>query len=116
MEVKIVLGISILLQFVAVFLALKLIRVTQTHTAWILIGIAISLIAVRQCITFIELISGSLSPSPDLSDGLVTLAISVIMVTGIASIDPLFLSIKRSEEELMKAKELAEAATRACQI
>jgi len=113
MEVKIVLGISILLQFVAVFLALKLIRVTQTHTAWILIGIAISLIAVRQCITFIELISGTLSPSPDLSDALVTLAISVIMVTGIASIDPLFLSIKRSEEELMKAKEVAEAATRA---
>ncbi len=105
MGVIILLGISIFLEFVAIWLVLKLIRVTRTHTAWILIGIAISLIAARQCMTFIDLISGNLSPSPDLSDGLVTLAISVIMVAGIASIAPLFLSIKRSEE-------IAEAATR----
>ncbi len=105
MEVIIVLGISIFLEVVAIWLALKLIRVTRTHTAWILIGIAIALIAARQCMTFIDLISGSLSPLPDLSDGLVTLAISVIMFVGIASIAPLFLSIKRSEE-------IAEAATR----
>jgi len=105
MEVIILLGISVFLQFVAIGLALKLIRVTQTHTAWILIGIAISLIAARQCMTLIDLISGTLAPSPDLSDGLVTLAISVIMVAGIASIAHLFLSIKRSEE-------VAEAATR----
>ncbi len=105
MEAIILAGISVLLQFVAIGLALRLIRVTRTHTAWILIGIAISLIAARQCMTLIDLISGSLAPSPDLSDGLVTLAISVIMVAGIASITHLFLSIKRSEE-------VAEAATR----
>ncbi len=98
MEVIILFGISVFFQLVAIGLALRLIRITRTHTAWILIGIAISLIAARQCMTLFGLISGPLAPSPDLSDGLVTLAISVIMVAGIASVAHLFLSIKRSEE------------------
>jgi signal transduction histidine kinase/CheY-like chemotaxis protein len=113
MEVISVLGISVLLQFTAVFLALKLISVTKRHTAWMLIAVAFLLIAIRQCLTLFHLISGDLFHSPNLSDELVTVAISVIMVAGIASVRPLFLSIKRSEEELMKAKEVAEAATRA---
>jgi signal transduction histidine kinase/CheY-like chemotaxis protein len=113
MEVISVLGISVLLQFTAIFLALKLISVTKRHTAWMLIAVAFLLIAIRQCLTLFRLISGDLFHSPNLSDELVTVAISVIMVAGIASVRPLFLSIKRSEEELMKAKEVAEAATRA---
>ena len=107
------LGISVLLQFTAIFLALKLISVTKRHTAWMLIAVAFLLIAIRQCFTLFYLISGDLLYSPNLSGELVTVAISVIMVAGIASVRPLFLSIKRSEEELMKAKEVAEAATRA---
>ena len=113
MEVISVLGVSVLLQFTAVFLALKLISVTKRHTAWMLIAVAFLLIAIRQCFTLFHLISGDLLYSPNLSGELVTVAISVIMVAGIASVRPLFLSIKRSEEELMKAKEVAEAATRA---
>jgi len=113
MEVISVLGISVLLQFTAIFLALKLISVTKRHTAWMLIAVAFLLIAIKQCFTLFRLISGDLFYSPNLSDELVTVAISVIMVVGIASVRPLFLSIKRSEEELMKAKEVAEAATRA---
>ena len=107
------LGISVLLQFTATFLALKLISVTKRHTAWMLIAVAFLLIAIRQCFTLFDLISGDLLYSPNLSGELVTVAISVIMVAGIASVRPLFLSIKRSEEELMKAKEVAETATRA---
>jgi len=113
MEVISVLGVSVLLQFTAVFLALKLISVTKRHTAWMLIAVAFLLIAIRQCFTLFHLISGDLLFSPNLSGELVTVAISVIMVAGIASVRPLFLSIKRSEEELIKAKEVAEAATRA---
>ena len=107
------LGISVLLQFTATFLALKLISVTKRHTAWMLIAVAFLLIAIKQCFTLFDLISGDLPYSPNLSGELVTVAISMIMVAGIASVRPVFLSIKRSEEELMKAKEVAEAATRA---
>ncbi len=110
MHVNLVLGISILLQFIAVFLVLKLIRITKERRAWTLIGTALLLIAFRHSITLYRSLSGDLLIPPDLSDELVAIAISVIMVVGIASIAPLFLSIKRSEEELKKSKEMAEAA------
>lgn len=113
MAILIALGISILLQLAAVYLALRLIRITRKRAAWILIAVAISLIAVRQCMTLFLLITEDLSVPPELSYELVTVAFSAIMVSGIALINPLFLSIKRSEEELQKAKEVAEAATHA---
>ncbi len=98
MEFFIVLGISIFLQLVAVYLALRLICVTRRRAAWVLIAVAISLIAVRQCMILFRLIAGSLSIPPELSYELVNVAFSAIMVSGIALINPLFLSIKRSEE------------------
>jgi len=113
MHVNIILGISVFFQLIAVFLVLKLIRITKEQRAWILIAIALFLVAFRQSITLYRLLSGGLSTPPDLSDQLVAIAISVIMVVGIASIGPLFLSIKRSKEELQKSKEMAEAASHA---
>lgn len=113
MGVKLVLGISTLLQCVGIFYALKLILITKRRRAWILIAIALSIIAIRQAITLFELAPGDFSFSPDLSNELLTIPISIIMVVGIASIVPLFISIKHSEEQLQKAKEAAEAATRA---
>lgn len=111
MEAEFVLGVSVLLQFLATFLTLRLIGLTKRRTAWILIAVAIFLIAIRHCIILYRLVTGDLSTPPDLSGELLTVAISVIIVAGVASIAPLFLSIKRSEEELQKAKEAAEAAT-----
>jgi len=111
MDVKLVLGISVLLQCIGLLLVLKLIRVTKARRAWILIGIALIIIAIRQSIALFQLTFGDSSDPRDISNELVTIAISVIMVVGIASIGPLFISIKRSEEELQRAKEIAEAAT-----
>ncbi|HSB06906.1 MAG TPA: ATP-binding protein, partial [Thermodesulfobacteriota bacterium] len=110
MDVILVLTISIVLQLVAVFFAIRLIRITQTRTAWLLIAVAFSLVAIRQLIKFLRFVSGDLSPQPDSSDELLTVAISVIIVAGIASIAPILLSMKRSEEELARTKEVAEAA------
>jgi hypothetical protein len=112
-DVKYILGTSVLLQLIATFLALKLIRVTRGRRAWLLMAIAFSLIAFRQATCLFRLVSGDASDVPDLSNGLVAVAVSVIMIAGIASIGPLFLSIKRSEEKLKKAKEAAEVATEA---
>jgi len=110
MDVILVLIISILLQLIAVFFSIRLIRITRTRTAWLLIAIAFSLIAFRQLIKFLRFVSGDLSPQPDSSDELLTVAISVIIVAGIASMAPILLSMKRSEGELAKTKEAAEAA------
>jgi signal transduction histidine kinase/CheY-like chemotaxis protein len=113
MEFKFVLGITIFLQFIAAFLAFRVIRATRKPKAWILIAVATFLIAVRHCIILFRLVSGTLSPPPQLSDELFMVVISVVIAAGVALIAPYLLSVKRSKEELQKAKELAEAATRA---
>jgi len=105
---SLVLGISILLQFTAAFLALRLIRVTGRRTAWAFIAAAVSLMALRRCITLFGLISGGLPRPPDLLAELVALGTSALMVVGMAQIAPFFLSIKHSEEALrQRNRELA---------
>ena len=102
---SLVLGISILLQFTAAFLALRLTRITGRRTAWALIAAAVSLMALRRCITLFGLISGGLPRPPDLLAELVALGTSALMVVGIVWIAPLFLSIKRAEEALRESGE-----------
>ncbi len=99
MDVTIVLGISVLLQFLAAILALRLIWMTEKKMAWILIAGAILLMAIRRSITITRLISGDISYPPDLTAEVVALIISALMVAGIAFIAPLFHAIKKSEED-----------------
>ena len=113
MSLFLVLAISVLLQWAAALWVLKLIRITRKRMPWILIALAFFLIAIRQLIKLIHCLSGDLSPQPDLSDELLTVAISMIMVGWVASMTLALRSMKRSEEELEKAKEAAEAAARA---
>ncbi len=100
-----VLIISILLQFTAAFLALRLIRFTGKRTAWVFIAAAVFLMGVRRSITLYRLFSGDHSHPPDLSAEVVALAISVFMVAGVGWLAPLFLSIRRSSEALRKSAE-----------
>ena len=92
MMVTWVLAISVLLQFAAAFLAIRLTRVTKNSGAWLLIALAIVLMGVRRSVTLYRLISGDISHPPDLTAELIALSISVLMVIGIASIAPLFRS------------------------
>ncbi len=105
MDVAFVIGVSIVLQFTAAFLALRLIRVTGGLVAWILIATAIFLMGVRHSIILSRLVSGGITPPPDLQAELVALAISMLMVVGIALIGPFFASVKRSTEALRGSEE-----------
>ncbi len=108
MVVLFVLGISILLQLAAAFLAVKLVRITGRRTAWVLIAAGITLMALRRGITLIQLISGDSSHPPILLAELVAFATSVVMLAGIARITPFFRSVRRSEEALRRRnRELA---------
>jgi PAS domain S-box-containing protein len=98
MTVTWVLAISVLLQFTAAFLAIRLIRVTKNSGAWLLIALAIVLMGVRRSVTLYRLISGDISHPPDLTAELIALSISVLMVIGIALIAPLFRSPRHMEE------------------
>lgn len=104
MSLPLVLATSILLQFTAAFLALRLIWITDKKRAWALIAIAIFLMTLRRCITLYQLISGDITRPPDLTAELVALAISTLMVVGIVLIAPLFLSIKRADETVLESE------------
>ena len=95
-----VLLLSIIIQLISAYLALRLIRITRNRLAWVLIAAAISLMAIRRIITFFRLISGDMAKPPDLMAEIVALVISLLMVSGISAIKPVFLSISQTEESL----------------
>jgi PAS domain S-box-containing protein len=95
-----ILIISILLQLIAASLALRLIAVTGRRLAWILIAASLCLMALRRGISLYQQLFRAVAIPLDLTAESVALAISVLMVAGMAWIAPLFLSIKSSEKAL----------------
>jgi predicted ATPase len=95
--IKLVLAISILLQIMATVLALRLIKITGRNISWILVAVAISLMAIRRSVTLFHMFAGERVPA-DWAAETVALVTSALMVAGIAFVAPIFLSVKRSEE------------------
>ena len=95
-------AISVLVQFVAVILALRLIPITKAKQAWLAISSAIFLMAIRRVISLTQ------ADYPELAGSLLWfelfgLTTSVLMVYGMAYIAPLFLELKRSGRALKEA-------------
>ncbi len=103
MGIIVILAISIVLQFAAASLALRLIRITGRRVAWLLIAAAIFLMAIRRCDTLSQAISLGALNVTSLSAELIALAISLLMLIGVVRIEPLFRSFRQSEEALRKA-------------
>ena len=105
MKLFFVLIIATLLQFIAAFLALRLVRVTK-KTAWAFIAVAILLMALRRCFALYEWYIRDMVLLPiDISTEVIGFATSLLMVIGVGLIAPLFLDIKRSEELLKQRVE-----------
>jgi PAS domain S-box-containing protein len=98
MDIQLILLVSIMLQLTAAGLAVRLIFVTQRKSAWLLIASALVLMALRRGITLYEIQVWALPTPLDLTTELVGLAISLLMLAGIAWIAPLFIAMKESEE------------------
>ena len=95
-----ILFISIPFQFVAAFLALRLIWITKKSVAWIFIAAAIVLMSLRRCFTLYEWYVRGMELLPvDVSQELIAMATSVSMAVGMALIAPLFLEINRARDE-----------------
>jgi len=105
MGVAFILVISILTQFAAAILALRLIRITGRRVAWVLIATALFFMAIRRCITLFQAEVLGVPYTTSMSAELVALVISILMLNGVIWIAPLFLSLKRSEEALRKARD-----------
>jgi PAS domain S-box-containing protein len=98
--------ISVVIQFVAAALALRLCWITEKITAWVLIALAISFMALRRCFTLYEWICRSTPLQPlDITAEMVGLVISALMLAGVALIAPLFLVIKQSEKKIKQGEE-----------
>ncbi len=100
MNTQLILLFSILMQLTAAVLALRLIAVTHLTPAWLFIAGGVVLMALRRGITLYDIVVGEASTPLDFTAELVALAISVLMVAGIAWIAPVFRSLKNSEEAL----------------
>lgn len=120
----IILGLSFLFQLITSYLAFSLIRITRKRTAWLLISTAIFFMAIRRLIPLWHLITRDnlLSypypypyPYPHpypypysypypffIINELMGLILSFILMIGVSLIKPIFLYLKRSEEEIKK--------------
>lgn len=105
---KFVVVLSFLVQFVAVILALRLIRITGMLWAWLLISGAIILMMVRRWVSFFGFDGCTPLQFLDAKYELIGLLVSVLMAVGIGSIGPFFLSVRKSEEDLKEARDQLE--------
>ncbi|NOZ45661.1 MAG: response regulator [Chlorobi bacterium] len=116
---EILLIISILFQLIAVLIAISLIKITERYFAWLLIAIAISLMAIRRLITLISIFQGVTIVKGVTLAEYVALIISILISIGLFFMIPIFKSIKKNEFELAeknkllkKEKEKAEESNR----
>jgi PAS domain S-box-containing protein len=91
---------SLVLQLVAVYFALRLIKITGRTLAWSLIAAAISLMALRRGISLEQTLGADVAKQPDLFVELVALAISALMAFGIERITPIFREARATTEQL----------------
>ena len=100
-----ILFISVLLQIIAAFLALRLIRITKIHAAWILIAAGLVLMAAVRIIDVLPFFSIEITPGIRLLNDWLDIYISIVMLTGVSLIAPLFYAIRRSEKVLRESEE-----------
>ena len=95
-----ILTLSILLQFLAAGLALRLTAVTDRFRIWAPIAGAICLMALRRCLVLYDLIAYGPAKPWDVPAELTALTSSALMVIGVYLITPILRSTQRSLERL----------------
>jgi len=90
---------SMLLQFCAAFLAFRLMRISRNAPAWIMISVALLLMAVHRAITFCPLPGGGAWPLPDLYAGTIAFVISLLLATGLVALAPLMRRLYSKPED-----------------
>src|SRR6266567_1167185 len=104
MGIIVLLGMAIVLQLVAAMLVLRLIRITAKYTGWVLLALAVVLLALQRCLFFFQVTAGE-APLPPLLSAVLGLGIAVCLVAGSAWIAPLFVALRHaSEAELRKQR------------
>lgn len=96
---QLVMVLSIAFQFIAAFMALRLIRVSGVIVAWSLIASALVVMGIRRAVALLQILNGTSQGSMTVE--LLGLLISLLMAFGIYRIKPLFDQLIRSRQELL---------------
>ena len=106
-----IVALSALFQFIAAFMAIRLIRVSGAFVAWVLLAAGFLVMGMRRAVTIGHIWQG-LSQG-DVTAEILALLISLLIICGISLIGPLFARIKHSKDELSNIhQELVESEIR----
>lgn len=106
----VIISSSILFQFGAAALALRLIKASGRMLAWILVACALCVMGIRRSVTLAHILNGT--QQGDLTVEILGLVIALLMVSGIALIRPLFEELMRSRQELLDHRDELERINR----
>jgi signal transduction histidine kinase len=89
--------ISIVLQLIAVIIALRLTRVTKYKISWILISVGFVFMAIRRFIDLFQFINQPASEDLNLLNDWIAVIISILIATGVIIIPEIFNYIRKAE-------------------
>ena len=89
--------ISIVLQFIAAFMAISLTKETRYNASWILISIGLLFMALRRTIEFIPFLYNNIEDELKLIDNWLGITTSILITIGIIFIKKIFNFLKRAE-------------------
>ena len=91
---------SLILQCLAVLLAVRLNWLYRHHRSWWIISVALFLMTIRRAAGFYQYVTAAEPPPTNLVSELVGLNVSVLLVVGLLLLKPLFRSIQQAETVL----------------
>jgi|SRR6056297_509512 len=89
--------ISIVLQLIAVFIALRLTKVTKYKISWILISVGFVFMAVRRFIDLFQFMNQPASEDLNLLNDWIAVIISILIATGVIIIPEIFNYLRKAE-------------------
>ncbi len=109
-----ILALSALLQLLAAYLALRLIRITGAIKAWVAIAIGMVLMALRQVWVLYQIASGTQGATVVPIGEVIALVASLVLILALTWIGPLFINATRADRTFREQEErfrlLTEAA------
>ena len=107
MAVLVILGLAIGLQVITAIVVRRLIQVTRRPWIWVSLAAVVVLLTGWRCIIILRGVFAGVSAQPDLATEGLVLLISLCMVSGLAGIASLVLSIQRAQESARQTAEMA---------
>lgn len=96
--------ISIILQIIAAFIALRFMKLTKYRLSWILLSLSFTFMAVLKIFQFFEVFRGTPSFTWQLVNEWLGVFISVMIIAGVILIRELFYSLKRAETDRLRSE------------